>query len=337
MVHGDVVPLTIDGFPYPRHLERQLNQRSRSVARHQNTTFQIRVSQNISGASQNESALQHSPKQLRKTGTCFKTEHIYTLFFKTQNCRSSWQANNISMHSIWSGCTSSAVQGGCRFCLSLSIWDLGVSADFGYAEQAVRSNFTITLNLLLSFKRSPEFLQLFRRKLQRCFCGEAPEMFGGLRNSPSLSEHQRDPSSFSSSLTNRVLIHCCQMTFKNHVGIISVITQNKRWCLRCSIFTDTCNNFTFRSKMLNSIKAVWLRSWGFIARLNLWPFTLSQCIRKASHRVLFLRFPICESLLISAMVLWDSTARDTPVMLLQIDFSFLLSFQSDSVKYKLPA
>lgn len=240
-------------------------------------------------------------------------------------------------------CTPSGVGARAPLCregadfVSLSIWDLGVSADFGYAEQAVRSNFTITLNLLLSFKRRPEFLQLFRRKLQRCFCGEAAEMFGGLRNSLSLSEHQRDPSSFSSSLMNRVLIHCCQMTFKNHVGIISIITQNKRWCLRCSVFTDTCNNFTFRSKMLNSIKAVWLRSWGFIARLNLWPFTLSQCIRKASHRVLFLRFPICESLLISAMVLWDSTARDTPVMLLQIDFSFLLSFQSDSVKYKLPA
>lgn len=107
-------------------------------------------------------------------------------------------------------------------------------------------------------------------------------MFGGIQNFPMLSEHQCDPSSFSSSLTNRTLIHCCQMTFKNHVSIISVITQKESWCLRCSVFTDTCNNFTFRSKMLNSIKAVWLRSWGFIARLNSWPFTLPQCIRESS-------------------------------------------------------
>ena len=119
--------------------------------------------------------------------------------------------------------------------------------------------------------------------------------------SVAVTEHQRDPS-FSSSLTNTTLINCCQVTFKNHVSIISVITLSKSWCLRCSVFIDTCNNFTFRGKMLNSIKAVWLRSWGFIARLNSWPFTLSQCIRDSSLRVLFLRFLICESLLISAGV-----------------------------------
>lgn len=186
-----------------------MNQRSRSVARHQNTTFQIRVSQNISGATQNESALQHSPKRGRVS-----KQNIFTPFFlKPKIVALADRLTTLACTPSGVGARAPLCREGADF-VSLSIWDLGVSADFGYAERAVRSNFMITLNLLLSFERSPLFLQLFRRKLRRCFCCEAPEMFGGLRNSPSLSEHQRDPSSFSSSLTNRTLIHCCQMTFK---------------------------------------------------------------------------------------------------------------------------
>lgn len=79
-------------------------------------------------------------------------------------------------------CTPSGVGARAPLCregadfVSLSIWDLGVSADFGYAEQAVRSNFMITLNLLFRLKEDPSFFSCsgescdaaFAARLQKC-------------------------------------------------------------------------------------------------------------------------------------------------------------------------